>query len=58
MALIRDPIYRYFSKGFRGQPRILVWVGTCGFWFTTKGDVGFRHAAWDLVLEFWTLLAA
>ena len=22
MALIRDPIYQYFLKGFRGQPSI------------------------------------
>ena len=24
MALIRDPIYEYLSKGFRGQPRGIV----------------------------------
>ena len=23
MALIRDPIYQYFSEGFRGQPSVL-----------------------------------
>ena len=23
MALIRDPIYQYFSKGFRGQPSLV-----------------------------------
>ena len=27
MALIRDPIYQYFSKGFRGQPRLQVFDG-------------------------------
>ena len=26
MALIRDPIYQYFSKGFRGQPSLLLWL--------------------------------
>ena len=28
MTLIRDPIYEYYSKGFRGQPRTSL-IGTC-----------------------------
>ena len=54
MALIGDPTYSYFSKGFRGQERIkelnAETSDSRGIWIETRGGlISFRFSQHDIL---------